>query len=156
MAKPKRKFKTFTYENTVTWAGNRAGRITSDEKPEVLTASPPEFKGEDGKWSPEDLFVAAVNTCTMTTFLAFAFNKELNFDLYESSGEGVLERTDNGYQFTKIFIRPTIRVATEPDVELAEKILHDAHDKCLISNSITGKTIIEPDIVVNGQSSNWS
>jgi len=149
MARSKPRYKTFTYENTVEWTGSRAGNIQSDGKPALLTASPPEFKGEAGKWSPEDLFVASVNSCIMTTFLAFAFRKKLDFDLYESSSEGILERTDNGYQFTKIFVRPTIRVATEEAVEMAEKILHDSHDKCLISNSITGETIIEPNIVVS-------
>ena len=149
MARSKPRYKTFTYKNTVQWTGNRAGTVQSDGKPALSTASPPEFRGEAGKWSPEDLFVASVNSCIMTTFLAFAFREKLDFDLYESSSEGILERTDNGYQFTKIFVRPTIRVATEEAVEMAEKILHDSHDKCLISNSITGETIIEPNIVVS-------
>jgi len=33
---------------------------------------PPEFKGEPGNWSPEELLVGSLNTCIMLTFLTLA------------------------------------------------------------------------------------
>lgn len=148
MSSPKKKFKSFTYENTVSWVGDRAGTLSAEGMPEFRVASPPEFKGEEGVWSPEDLFVASVNVCTLTTFLAFAYHKDLPLESYESSGEGLLERVESGFEFTKVIIRPTILVASREDVETAEQLVHRAHEKCLISNSIKGEVVIEPDIRV--------
>ena len=51
-------------------------------------ATPPEFRGHDGLWTPEMLFVAAVDGCIMTSLMP-----ERNLDLlsYESRAEGRLD-----------------------------------------------------------------
>jgi peroxiredoxin-like protein len=144
--KPKVKYKTFTYNNEVSRVATRACTLTSEGKNKFRVASPPEFKGEEGVWSPEDLLVAAVNACTFTTFAAFAERKNIPVASYESRAEGFLEFTDGGYQFTKVIVRPEIVVETSDYIEEAEKIMEDAHKKCLISNSIKGETIVEPNI----------
>lgn len=46
--------------------------MTPVGKPEIQVWASPEFKRHEGNWSPEDLLVASVEVCTMTTFLAFA------------------------------------------------------------------------------------
>lgn len=146
MSKPKKKYKTFTYQNSLAWSGNRAGDLTARDKPDFEVSSPPEFKGEEGKWSPEDLFVASVNSCTMTTFLALAFHTDLPLESYESSAEGTLENDGSGYEFTKVTVKPVIRVQSEDAISHAEKLMEKAHDRCLISNSIKGETVIEADV----------
>jgi peroxiredoxin-like protein len=143
-AVPKMKYKTFTYSTNLTWLGERAGMLRSPGKSEFRVASPPEFKGEAGVWTPEDMFVAAVETCTMTTFLAFAYRKGLPLTEYVSAAEGMLEFADGGYRFTKVILKPKIRVRTADAIEAAEKILHEAHRKCLISNSIKAEIEVKP------------
>lgn len=145
---PKRTYKTFTYNTSLKWAGDRAGMLHSPGKPEFRVASPPEFKGEEGVWTPEDLFVAAVETCTMTTFLAFAFNKKLPVQSYESSAEGKLEFVDGGYRFTGVIVKPVITLNSEDAIELARQIMHAAHEKCLISNSIHASVDVDPEFRV--------
>ncbi|MBX7152380.1 OsmC family protein [bacterium] len=141
-----KKYKSFTYQTQLHWLENRAGKLGSEGKPEFRVASPPEFKGEASVWTPEDLFVAAVDTCTMTTFLAFASRKQLHIVAYSSHAEGLLEFTDGGYQFTKIVIRPEIIVQSSEAIPDVEKLIHDAHDNCLIARSIKPKVTIEPVI----------
>jgi organic hydroperoxide reductase OsmC/OhrA len=62
------------YEVNLEWKNARIGDLSSpvlNDKIEVAT--PPEFpKGIEGVWSPEHLFVSAVSSCLMTTFLAIA------------------------------------------------------------------------------------
>jgi len=147
-AQPKTKYKTFTYHTNVDWLEKRAGMLRSDEKMEFRVASPPEFKGEEGVWTPEDLFVAAVESCTMTTFLAFAYQKKLPVVSYKSKAEGKLEFVDEGYRFTNIIVKPEIIVESEEALEQAEKIIHQAHEKCLIANSVIAKVEIEPTVRV--------
>ncbi len=145
---PKPKYKTFTYNTHLKWIEDRAGMINSEGKPEFRVASPPEFKGEEGVWTPEDLFVAAVESCTMTTFLAFAYRKKLPLASYDSRAEGKLEFVDGGYRFTTVVLQPQIFVKSEEAVEEAERMIHDAHEKCLIANSIKAEVTIEPEIRV--------
>lgn len=138
--------KTFTYRTGLRWMGGRAGVLGSEGKPEFRVASPPEFRGEAGVWTPEDLFVAAVNVCTMATFLAFAHKSGLALTSYTSEAEGTLEFLEGGYRFTKVSVRPEVVVAEPAAVAQAEKVLEDAHKACLISNSIRSEVLLEPVI----------
>ena len=147
-APPRVKHKTFTYRTSLAWVEKRQGEIASDGKPPVRVSSPPEFKGEPGMWTPEDLFVAAVDACTMTTFLAFAQRLNLPFVSYTSNAEGTLEFAQSGYQFTTIILRPTITVTSADAVEQVKRTLEDAHKSCLVSNSIKATVILEPSITV--------
>jgi len=117
--KPKIRHKAFTYHTQLKWKGNLTGVLQSRGKPEFHVASLPEFKGEDGVWTPEDLFVASVDICTMTTFMSFAQQKNLPLVAYNSRVEGILEFTDGQYQFTRIILRPTIVVETSTAAEQA-------------------------------------
>lgn len=147
-AQPKIKHKTYSYQITLSWTENRAGSLQAEGKPSFRVASPPEFKGEAGVWSPEDLFVASVNICNMTTFMAFAQRLQLPVVSYVSNAEGVLEFVESGYRFTKIILRPVVAVKEADAIPQVEKTLHDAHKSCLIANSINSQVIVEPTIKV--------
>lgn len=98
-------------------------------------------------WTPEDFFVAAVNTCTMTTFIALADREGLEIASYDCDAEGLLEYQD-GYQFTRVALRPLITVNDERQIDLAKRLIEKAHDRCLIANSIRSDVLIEPVITV--------
>jgi peroxiredoxin-like protein len=138
--------KSFTFHTRVEWAGGRGGASIAEGKPKFRVASPPEFKGEAGVWSPEDLLIQATNACTMATFLAFANRKNLPLESYASDASGTLEFVEKSYQFTRIEIRVKMGLGPEGSIEEARQILHDAHAACLISNSINAKVVVEADI----------
>ncbi|MDP1675630.1 MAG: OsmC family protein [Bacteroidota bacterium] len=142
------KFKTFTYHTGVEWKSDRQGILRSEGKPLLDVSSPPEFKGIPGTWTPEDMLVAAVEICQMTTFLSFGMRKEIPLKSYKSSAEGLLENVEGKYRFTKVIIKPTIVVKSSWTTEQVEELVHTAHDNCLIGNSITAEVIVEPTIIV--------
>lgn len=139
--------KSFRYTSTVRWSEHKKGELSASDKPDIQVATPPEFKGHEGIWSPEDLFVASANVCLMTTFLAFAERTGLSFAGYESRAEGLLEMVDGKFQFTKIVLRPTVRLKQREDAQKAEQVLAKAEDHCLISNSMKAQVILEPTVV---------
>jgi len=143
---PVKKFKTFTYRTSVEWKSERQGFLRSEGKPEVYISSPPEFKGIPGVWTPEDLFVAAAEICTMSTFLSFGGRKGIPLKSYKSNAEGLLENVDGKYRFTKIVITPEVIVGKEWTKEQVDEVFHQAHDNCLIANSMTATVVIEPTI----------
>ena len=125
------KSKVYHYRTTVKWTEQRKGVISCDGKPEVQVATPPEFKGHEGIWSPEDLFVASANICLMTTFLAVAERAGLAFSAYESAAEGRLELVEGKFQFTAITIRPSITVKSGDDTAQAKELIDKSGLKVL-------------------------
>lgn len=135
--------KSYTYHSTVQWTEQRKGVISSQGKPDVQVATPPEFKGHEGIWSPEDLFVASVNICVMSTFLAVAERAALSFKQYESEAEGRLELVDGKFQFTTIVLKPRISLNRGEDLDKAKELMTKAEANCLISNSIKTRVLVE-------------
>lgn len=140
--------KTFTYTTTLAWVGDKAGGLSADGKPGFRVSSPPEFKGEAGVWTPEDLFVGAVEACHMTTFIAFATKAQLPLVSYKSRATGTLEFIDGNYRFTRIVVSPTIAVRRPVTEAEVEALLRDAHKRCLVANSITAVVEVNPAISV--------
>ncbi len=136
--------KSHKYVVSVRWTGEKKGGLSVAGKPPVEVATPPEFKGHEGIWSPEDLYVAAVNSCIMTTFLAFSERAGLAFERYESEAEGLLEFLDGRFVFTKIVVRPRVTLKPGSDSKQAEEILRKADRNCLVSNSIRTEVLLEP------------
>lgn len=136
------------YEVQVEWTGTRKGMMRSpelDDKVEVAT--PPEFKGGIPRiWSPEHLFVSAVSSCLMTTFLAIAENSRLDFTGFSCKAVGKLEKLDNRFAITEVMLEPHVTVTAEADSEKALRVLTKAEANCLISNSVKSKIVFNPVI----------
>ena len=147
---PVKKYKTFTYHTTLEWLRARQAILSSDTKPALAVSSPPEFKGIPGLWTPEDLFVASAEICTLSTFLSFGGRKNIPLLSYKSAAEGILEFIDGKYRFTKITITPEIRVEKSWTLEQVEEIVHQAHENCLIANSMSATVEIQPQIELVG------
>jgi peroxiredoxin-like protein len=141
--------KTYYYKTSIDWAGEKRGVASCEGKPELDVATPPEFKGHPGIWSPEDLFVAVVNACIMTTFLSFADRAGLALQGYHSEAEGKLELASGNFAFTEIVVRLAIGVQQEEDKPRAAEMIEKAERACLISNSIKATVRIEPSIEVS-------
>jgi peroxiredoxin-like protein len=135
--------KVYTYRTAVKWTGQKMGVASSPGKPDIQVATPPEFKGHEGIWSPEDLYVASVNVCILSTFLSFAERAGLSFTDYESDAEGRLELVDGKFQVTSVTLRPKVTLKNSEDAGKAKEVLAKAEANCLISNSIKTKVKVE-------------
>ena len=138
-----------TYEVNLQWSAERKGVLSSPIlNASIEVATPPEFpKGMPGIWSPEHLFVAAVNSCLMTTFLAVAENSKLEFSHFDCAAEGILEQVDGKYSITKIILRPKVVVSASVNHDRVKRVLDISEKHCLISNSIVSEVHLEPEIV---------
>ena len=142
---------THFYDVSLQWKHDRVGTLSSSVLPQSIdVATPPEFSmGVPGIWSPEHLFVAAVNSCLMTTFLAIAENSKLEFESFSSKANGKLEMIDGKYMISEITLSPSLIIKDEQLRERAERILVKSEAACLISNSVKSKIIFEPAIQVS-------
>jgi len=136
----------YFYQTEVEWTGERHGDLRAPVLPELRIDAPPEFKGHDGVWTPEHLFVASVNSCFMTTFLAIAENSKLDFISFKAGATGRLEKMERGFAMTEITLHPKLVIKNAGDFERANRILEKAEKHCLISNSIKSETRVEAEI----------
>ena len=141
---PAIKPKSFTYRTSVARVEGRSADLHADGKPLLRVSSPPEFKGERGIWTPEDLFVAAVEVCLMLTFVGIAEKRGLKFASYESRAEGLLEWKEGSYRFTRVAVSPSIVCFDEPSIPVARDILERAHSTCLVANSVSCEVTVAP------------
>jgi organic hydroperoxide reductase OsmC/OhrA len=141
-----------TYHTTVNWKGEHWGRIRLGNGPEMDFSAPPDAHGHAGVLTPEDAFVAAVNTCIMMMFIWTAERFKLDLVSYECRAEGTklieLNRTES---FTKILLRPNIAVRCEmSQKEITEKrvvrALETAQKYSLVANSVKSVVLVEPQI----------
>ena len=144
----------FVYRINLKWTESKKGVLSSPGKPKIEVATPPDFRGHPGIWSPEELFVASVNVCIMTTFLYYAQRENVKFLSYESSAEGVLEKSERGLAFTSIKVIPKITVRLINDIEKIKNLIYLSEKNCLISNSIKSKVTVIPEVKVISEENN--
>ena len=145
-SKIKVKGKKFIYRTSIKLSGKVEGIIRSKDKPSIGLSAPVEFGGKEGVWTPEDLLVASVNACLLTTFSYYAKKQGLDFGSYESSAEGIVELVEMQYIFSEITIKPKIIVESDKDIGVAENLLEISKKSCFISNSLKSKVILEPEV----------
>ena len=79
--------------------------------PAIGFTAPPQFQGEAGFWTPEHYLLAAVAACFVTTFRAIAEISKFEPAGLEISVEGVIEKAEGGFQFTRMSLRPVLTAA---------------------------------------------
>lgn len=143
--------KSFSFRSAVEWLEEKRARLTAAGLPPLEVATPPEFKGHPGVWSPEQFLVCAVNACIMTTFLAIAERYDVEFLSYESEAEGKVEMVDGKFRFSRIEVFPTIAVADEEKAASVRRALDGGHRRCLVSLSLKSEVSIHPEVVVRDE-----
>ena len=138
---------SYVYHADLEWTGGRSGVLREEGLPILEVSAPPEFHGEAGKWTPEQLLVASSSSCLMSTFLALAERSGLHVFSYRAAAFGRLENVPGeGYRFTEISLVPEIGVAGE-DVERALKILLKAEKNCFVGKSLRAAVQVEPKFI---------
>ena len=131
------------YEVTLTGGGDSLGTLNAGSRPALVGGPPPEFGGDDQRWSPEHLLLASASLCLMTTFASIAAKSKLEITGYDSRAEGVLDKTPEGLRFTRILLKVTIRAV---DTAKASRLLDLAKKHCIVSNSLARPVEVEGSV----------
>jgi organic hydroperoxide reductase OsmC/OhrA len=145
---------TAIYSTTVSWKGQHLGQIHMGNGPEMEFSAPPDSQGLPNVLTPEDAFVAAVNSCIMMMFLWSCERLKISLSSYQCQAQGTkLIELDKTEIFTQVRLLPEIVVkgGSEPNTVLQARIrraLQLAEKFSLVANSIKSAVIIEPDIKI--------
>jgi organic hydroperoxide reductase OsmC/OhrA len=137
-----------SYKTWVKRTGKRKGYLKCGNGPEMEFGAPPGAHGREGWLTPEDAFVAAVNTCIHMMFLWVADRLKLDLVAYECEAEGFVKQyLDKTEEFTHVILRPKITVRND-DGSKVRRALEITQKYSLIAASIKSKLIIEPEILI--------
>jgi organic hydroperoxide reductase OsmC/OhrA len=123
-------------------------RLTFGDRPAIEASGAPQFKGDAGKLNPEELFVAALVSCQMLSYLALAARAGVDVVAYEDAGRGSVTIADKRMRFTEVELRPRITIAPGADEAKARTLVEAAHQACFIANSVSCTVRVEAEVVV--------
>ena len=127
----------WTYQTSITWKEGKLGEANCGNKPPIPVATPPEFGGPEGVWTPEDLLTSAIESCIMASALFFLTRGKIGFKSYTSSAVGHMEKGSTGLVFSKIVIEVSLELEDATQSEAAHKALVQAEKTCPLSNTVS-------------------
>src|SRR5437879_13271698 len=141
------------YHVVAWWSSGRTGIAKSDSAPNAIHfTAPPQFGGLEGRWTPEDLLMTALASCFTTTFHAIADYSHFEYADLEVEADGIVTKTETGYRFSEIVIRPTLTIQNEESRGQAIGLLHKAKGLCLVARALATPQMYEVRIEIRKQS----
>ena len=136
------------YAARLTWNGNlgtgtsayiaygRDYTVEIDGKPDLRGSADPMFRGSPQLHNPEDLFLTALSSCHMLTYLALCAKHKITVTSYEDDAKGTLLLTpDGGGRFEVVTLHPVVTITDASREALAMSLHEKAHDLCFIASS---------------------
>ena len=148
------------YQIEVEWQGNRGtgtsgyrdyGRelvIRAAGKEELQGSADPTFRGDRGRWNPEELLVTALAQCHMLSYLHMAVRAGVVVTSYRDAAVGVMRQEGLGGEFTEVTLRPQVTVSGASMIDAARAAHRDAFENCFIARSVNFPVTHEPTITV--------
>ncbi len=140
----------FPHHYTVSASANQQGDAAIDAQtlPRLVTATPVEYGGPGGRWSPETLLVAAVADCFVLTFRAIAAVSKFEWISLNCEVTGTLDRVEHVTQFTGFVVHARLKVSPETNREQALRMLTKAEQTCLVTNSLKSRCQLDAAVDV--------
>lgn len=148
-----------TYQTQLTWIGNRgtgtAGYRAYDRdyvvqvegKPALPGSSDPAFRGDAGRYNPEELLLASLSACHMLWYLHLCSDAGVVVLAYADAARGSMqENADGSGQFTEVTLRPRVQIADAAMQTTAHELHAAAREKCFIARSMNFPVRHEPAI----------
>lgn len=124
------------FENTVSKKIDEPAKVVFSGPGEMEIGSAAEFGGSGETLNPEEMFVAAINSCLMNTFFYFTQKFKIKTLSYSSQALGQLEKQSDGFRFTNVEVRAKVQLSEEKFAEKIQEAGHLAEKYCLVSKSV--------------------
>ncbi|MBS4751683.1 OsmC family protein [Nocardioides sp. zg-ZUI104] len=147
------------YRLFLAWQGDRGtgtsgyrdyGRdvlVRAEGKPDLLASADAAFRGDPGRWNPEELLLAALSQCHLLSYLHSAVRHGIVVTAYDDEPVGVLRQVGQGGRFTSVTLRPRVCITDPAQVVLAREIHAEASANCFIAASVAFPVRHEPTII---------
>ncbi len=161
--------RSHSYHVSVTWTGNlgsgtagyrsygRNHEVAADiahdparrQAPQPIAgSSDAAFRGDPGRWNPEQLLTAALSQCHMLWYLHVCAEAGVVVTGYTDHAVATMtEDASGGGRFTEAVLRPQVTVSSPAEIGKATALHRDANERCFIANSVNFSVRHEPVVV---------
>ena len=148
------------YQALLVWEGNlghgtsnymdygRKYSVRIEGKPDLVGSCDPLFLGDAALHSPEDLFLAALSSSHMLSYLALCSRNKINVLKYQDRVRATMKGKLGGGKFDSVTLEPLVVIAPG-DERLAMKLHDKAHDESGIVRTMKIKVKHEATIRVD-------
>ena len=136
------------YEVTVSGGPIGYAKLVAGGVPALRSAPPKDFDGPGDAWSPEQLLLAAAETCFLFTFRAVAQASKFDYLSLDVSGSGTVDRKEGATRFTKIVLRLRLILPNGANLERAKRMIEKGKSACLVTASLSVPISLESEILV--------
>jgi len=155
--------KTHHYQVELAWTGDRgsgtsgyaaydrAHVLSASGKPDIPGSSDPHFRGDPGRWNPEELLLASLSACHQLWYLHLCATNKVTVVGYRDHASGEMaEHADGSGEFVRVTLRPEVVVAPGSDPARALQLHHEAAGLCFIARSMNFPVEHEPTVRIAG------
>ena len=143
--------KRYFFKNTVYRENGKSAKTIFSGPGKLEIGPAPEFDGKPETLNPEEMFVAAINSCIMTTFFYFVRKSNVEILSYYSHAEGQVEKQADGFRFTNVEVRVKVTLQQRDLVEKVRELGDLAEKYCLVSRSIACPVHYELEVKTIGK-----
>ncbi len=133
------------YSREHTWTFDGGVTVNASASPSVV----PVPYSNPAHVDPEEVFVAAVSSCHMLTFVYLASRQGFQVDSYADEAVGLVTKNEAGVAWvSSIRLNPKISYGGSklPTPTDEEHLHHQAHEQCFIANSVKTNITVEGGI----------
>jgi organic hydroperoxide reductase OsmC/OhrA len=110
--------------------------VSIENKQNLIVSAAKVFKGDETKYNPEDLFLSALSSCHMMSYMYLCEKHHITLVDYSDQTVGTLVvKADGSGSFTEITINPTVTILESDKLDLALRLHTEANRLCFIANS---------------------
>jgi organic hydroperoxide reductase OsmC/OhrA len=141
------------YRVSAWWSSGRTGLARCESAPNAIHFSEAEdCGGLPGRWTPEQLLLAALAACFTTTFETLADAARFPYVDLEVEVEGRARKNKLDGSFSEIVLRPRVTVQSEKEIDEGMGLLRQANSICLIGRAISIPQSADFKVAVDGLS----
>jgi len=143
--------RTHIFKNTVSQNQNEPAKVIFSGPGQMKIGPAAEFGGSGQTLNPEEMFVAAINSCLMNTFFYFTQKFKIDILSYNSQAFGQLEKQSDGFRFTNVEVRAKVQLPEDKFADKIQEAGHLAEKYCLVSRSVTCSVDYQLEIEIEGK-----
>ncbi len=114
----------------------------------IAGSSDAAFRGDRSRYNPEELLLGAISACHMLWVLHLCADAKIVITEYQDDAVGeMVEHGDGSGEFTRVMLRPRMKI-TDPGRIGEAMAIHDrAHHVCCLARSVNFAVEHEPVVV---------
>lgn len=128
---------TYVYLNTVRKGMDGDATAIFGGPGELAIGPAPEFGGRPEFLNPEELFVAAINSCLLMTLSYFLQRSKIEIESYQADAEGQVRKDGDGLKFVEVAVHATVTIKDPSVAEKISDLAGLAEKHCLVSRSVS-------------------